>query len=276
MPAAILCDAKEIVRADHLVIFVPGVLSNIQIFDAAKPLLQRRTASAYYRFPGLDGVPLSSALQVERAAREIALLAETYPNHELTFVGYSGGAAIALEASQLLGSQRAANLALISPTPPFGGGLETRLRTTLDVLAVSVRLGTFDIAKIWPEYWKILAFGRANYRSGARSDEVERLLEREWSNIVIPKREIAKAHTQSLQRWELSSNFDAGRLRIGVFYGAKDPVFSEKQTNALIQRLGGAERTQRYPDQGHIPIITEPKLFEDIFDFVKCRGSLGE
>ncbi|WP_299695344.1 alpha/beta hydrolase [uncultured Tateyamaria sp.] len=269
MPAAILYDAKEVARADHLVIFVPGVLSSIQIFDAAKPHLPKNTASAYYRFPGLDGVPLAPALQVDLAAREIALLADTYPNHELTLVGYSGGAAIVLEASQLLGSPRAANLALISPTPPFGGGLETRLRTTRDVLAVSVRLGTLDISKIWPEYWKVLAFGWDNYRSGARAEEVERLLERERSNIVIPRREIAKAHTQSLQRWELSSNFDARRLRIGVFYGAKDPVFSEKQTEALIQQLGGAERTQRYPDQGHIPIITEPRLFEDIFDFVR-------
>jgi pimeloyl-ACP methyl ester carboxylesterase len=269
MSAAILYNAKEVARSDHLVIFVPGVLSSIKIFDEAKLHLPTNVASAFYRLPGLDGVPLAPALQVERAAHEIALLADTYPTHELTFVGYSGGAAIALEASQLLRSKRAANLALIAPTPPYGGGVETRLRTTRDALAVSLRLGTFDISKIWTEYWKILAFGRDNYRSGARHEEVERLLNRERNNIVIPRREIVKAHAQSLQKWDLSSNFDASGLRIGVFYGGEDPVFSEKQTDALIKRLGGVERVKRYPGQGHIPIITEPKLFEDIFDFVR-------
>ena len=269
MTNALLYDSEQVAKASHLVIFVPGVFSRIQIFDAAASHLPAIAAPAYYRFPGLDGLPVTPGLQIEQAASDIAALAESYPEHELTLVGYSGGAAIVLEASQLLKNGRVANVALISPTPPFGGGLATRLRTTRDILSVASRIGSLNVGEIWPEYWKILAFGRENYRSGARRDETAHLLEQERGNIVLPKGAIVAAHSTSLRKWDLSEEFDADNLRIGVFYGAVDPVFSEAQTSALIRRLGTITRTERYPDQGHILMVTEPRLFSDVFGFAQ-------
>ncbi|MEM6890842.1 MAG: alpha/beta hydrolase [Pseudomonadota bacterium] len=267
MSSALIFDAAEVAAANHLVVFVPGVLSSIQIFDGAHAHLPSNAAPAFYRLPGLDGTPLSPWLDISQAAQEIATLAESYSSHNLTLVGYSGGAAIVLEASQLLSHEHLVNLALISPVPAFGGGLETRLRSTRDLFSASIRSGSFALDQLWPEYWKLLAFGRANYLSGARQEEIEALFSEQRDQIVIPRREISNAHTQTFQNWDLGEDFDPSSLRIGVFYGAEDPVFSESQTQALTAKIGGVDALHRYPDQGHILPVTEPNLFRDIFSF---------
>lgn len=251
--------------ADRTVYFVPGALSSVEIFAGARKVFQGQTL-AFYPLPGLDGRPLYPALDIEFAGQELAQAIIADGDESVWIVGYSMGAAIALEAAHRLPPELNIHLALVSPLPEQAGGLGTKVRGARDLATVALRARSTDIARVWHEYWKLLLVGRRDYLQGSRRDYAANMLQRFRDEIVLPTKQLQAAQTADSVTWRLPSPFEGRRYKIAVFSGSNDPVFSSRQTSKLSAKLGGGERSS-YQGQGHLLPISEPRLYSDIAAF---------
>lgn len=259
--------AAQIEAAPRLTVMIPGALASVDIFAPTNGWSERGHGLAYYRFPGMDGLPLDHALSIQAAAAEIARFARRYPDKQLTLVGYSAGGAIALEAAALL-APRPVTVAAISPSPEHAGGLQTLLRGAGDVVAAATRAEHLSRKAIWDEYWKTLLYGRRNRADPAFAARIEALSEAHAPKITDPSPALVRAHSASLRRWALSPGADLSQARIGFFIGMEDPVFSTRQTDALRRRAGGG-RLIGFADDGHLLLLTRESLFAHVLRFVE-------
>ncbi|MBS8227770.1 alpha/beta fold hydrolase [Vannielia litorea] len=260
--------AAEIEAAPRLTVMIPGALASVDIFAPTNHWAARGHGLAYYRFPGMDGLPLDHVLSIEAAAAEIARFARRYPDKQLTLVGYSAGGAIALQAAALL-APRTVTVAAISPSPEHAGGLQTILRGAGDVISAATRAEAFTRKDIWDEYWKTLLYGRDNLSNPAFADRIETLSAEHAPRIADPSPALVRAHSASLRNWSLSEEADLSHARIGFFIGMEDPVFSTRQTDGLRQRAGGG-RLIGFADDGHLLLLTRKSLFAHVLRFVEA------
>ena len=258
-------DQAEVDAADTIAVFVPGALASVEIFDPVKTWKESGYALVYYRFPGLDGLPLDHTLSIEHAAAEIAELANRHPGKAIRLLGYSTGGPIAILASEQIRSEDV-KVALISPAPPKAGGMRTALRSTRDVMAASIRAGSMNRRKVWMEYYRTLLYGRAGLKDPELADDIARIVEEEKDNIVIPESDISRAHTRDIRKWQLQDGLVVDSRRVVFYIGMEDPVFSVRQLEDFAQTIGVSNIT-RYPDAGHLLFKTHPEVFDDIYTF---------
>jgi len=252
--------------APRLTVLIPGALASVDMYAPARSWASRQRGLAYYRLPGMDGLALDHEISITGAAEEIARFARAHPDKQLELVGYSTGAAIALEAAALL-APRPVTIAAISPAPEHAGGVQTLLRGARDVASAATRAEPLTIHGIWLEYWKSLLYGPKNRFDPRFEPEIERL----WAEFQdrIPKANpvLIRAHSRDLRRWTLSDGADLSNARIGFFVGMEDPVFTTRQTDALRRKAGGG-RIVGFEHDGHLLLLTETALFPQVLRFL--------
>ncbi|MEP3296282.1 MAG: alpha/beta hydrolase [Pseudoruegeria sp.] len=267
MDIHLIVDPAAQTEPEHTVVFLTGALAPIEIFSKAREAFDDSFTLIYYPFPGLNGRPVAPPLDIQKEGRRLAAFVEQYQPDQVSLVGYSTGAAIAIEAAHHVSADHRLSLALISPSAERAGGLATALTGARDIFSAAKRAGSFDLNLLWPEYWKLLLIGRQSYLDNGRSQYANSMLQRNHANLVIPTSEVRKAHTLSLKHWVVPDGFSAINRRIGVFYGAVDPVFSNRQTQNLIEKLLSVH-VVKYSNQGHLVPISELNIYYDIKNFL--------
>lgn len=267
----LLYDEAEIARSDTLAILVPGALASIGIFAPAEDWRARGYALVYYRFPGMDGLPLDRDLKIAGAAAHISAFAARHPGKKLRLVGYSTGGAIVLTAARDL-RHRDLRVAAISPSPARRGGLRTTLAAAADVIAAATRAGTTDREAVWLEYFRTLLYGRPGLRDPALAERSRQLVQELRDRIATPDARMVRSHSGDLRRWQPGRSAREGAPNVRIYTGQDDPVFSVGQTRALARQVGGAE-VFAYPENGHLLLVTAPRVFDDIFAFFEADGS---
>jgi len=252
-------DAAEVARARHIAVMIPGAFASVDMFAPARDW--DGVAVVTYRFPGMDGLALDHRLDLQRAADEIAAFAALYPAAEVSLIGYSTGGPIALMvAAQIEG---AVDVALISTAVDYAGGVQTALRTTGDVLGTAVQLGSVDPQAVWDVYWQSLLYGG----DPAYAARVEALTAQHRPDLIRPLHPIFVAHTEDLRGWRLPADLDLTGVRVRVFAGAEDAVFSPAQTARFADRVG-ADAVWSYPGDNHLLVLTRTTLFDDVLAFI--------
>jgi pimeloyl-ACP methyl ester carboxylesterase len=260
----LLYDPRSVERADKIAIFVPGALASVRIFTPADRWQHEGYALVYYRYPGLDGLPLDHALGIENAASQIAAFASRYPDKSIRLLGYSTGGPIAIRAAeQLTGDVK---VAAMSPAVERGGGLLTGLHGGYDLLTAVLVAGSFNESNIWRQYYRTLLFGRNALRDPDRMAEADSILGPDDDSITAPPDGMTRAHTRDLRRWTLdaSPRLPADQLRF--FIGLEDSLFSTGQTRRFARNFGGVQ-IWGYPDQGHLLFESYPPVFDDVLAF---------
>ncbi len=267
----LLYDAAVLAQRDKVAVFVPGAFASVDIFEAAAFWANEGYALAYYRFPGRDGLAEDHALDIDVAGGIVAGFLRAHPAHDAVLVGYSTGGPIVLTAARAFVDtprRGALAVALISPAVDRAGGIETRLRGFSDVVAAALRARSLRADDVWRAYWQVLLFGRDNVDDPAFADRIAELVEEEHALLTPPTRAIAALHTRALSRWRLPSDFTLGDIPVGLFLGRADPVFSWTQSTALARRLGLREIVA-YDTDGHMPFLTQERLFHDVLAFAE-------
>lgn len=257
-------DAETVSRSNKIAVLIPGALAPIDIFSPANVWADEGYALVYYRFPGLDGLPLDHKLGIENAASKIAAFANKYPGKSIRILGYSTGGPIAILAAEEIEGD--VKVAAMSSAVERAGGTQTTFRATVDIIGAAARVKSLKRNIIWLEYYRTLLFGRKGLRDPALNARADRHVAEEKDDIILPEGELPAAHSDDLRSWTLR---DAPRLsanRLRFFIGLEDPVFSTLQTRRFAS-LFGAPQIVEYPDQGHLLFLTQPQVFEDVFAF---------
>ncbi|MCE8006369.1 alpha/beta hydrolase [Aestuariivita sp.] len=259
---------EKIAATDRLVIFIPGALTSVRMFAPARGWTQSGFAPVFYRFPGLDGRPLTGPLDIGAAADEIAAFANAHPEKDVALVGYSSGAPIAILAAARITGDRIVPVAAISPAVERSGGLPTLARGAGDILRAAARAGTLERLPIWVEYWQILLYGR-----NATPDPQfrQRIISRAHTHsgersLGPPDPNLARSHASRLARWELPPKLDLTHVRLRLYAGLEDPVFSTAQTLRFARKLG-QDRIYGYPGEGHLLYLTQSDVFDTARQF---------
>ena len=258
-------DPAEVETSEAIVVFIPGALASIEIFSPAKAWGASGYALVHYRFPGLDGLPLDHELAIDSAAEEIAQFADRYPHKPIRLLGYSTGGPIAILASQIIQADDV-KVAALSPAPSKAGGIETVLRSSRDILAASIRAGSFRRDKVWMEHYRTLLFGRAGLKCPDLADRIDQIADQERENIVIPERDISRAHTRDIRNWTVPDDLHIDPETVSFYIGTEDPVFSVKQIRKFAESIG-VTRIKEYPRGGHLLFLTHPEVFDDVLSF---------
>ncbi len=263
-------DASEVAAASKIALFVPGAFASVDIFDAAAFWADEGYALAFYRFPGRDGMAGDHALDIDVAGGIVADFVADHPHHDVVLVGYSTGGPIVLTAADRVrrAPPRTGGLAvaLISPAVERAGGVQTRLRGFGDVVRAAWRARSLRADAVWRAYWQVLLFGRDNLTNPDFAPRIDGFMAADFPLLTPPTPEVAELHTRALARWTLPRDFSLGDIPVGIFLGAADPVFTMDQSQTLARRLG-VGRIVAYPDDGHMPFLTQERLFPDILAF---------
>ena len=259
----------EVQQTDTIVILIPGALAPIEMFAPTNAWRKCGYALAYYRFPGLDGLPLDHKLGIENAARQIADFANQYPGKRIRLIGYSTGGPIVILASQEIRSDDV-KVAAMSSAVPKAGGFTTAMRGAYDVLAAAIRARSLNRKDIWLEYYRTLLFGRKGLTSPDLADALDHFVEQEKDNIIVPDSLLSYSHSGDLRNWILPDGFHADSENVRFFVGAEDPVFSIEQTREFAEAIG-VSMIQEYPSSGHLLFLTMPEVFDDIYSFFENK-----
>lgn len=261
----LLFDTVDVETSEAVAILIPGALSSVEIFSAAKIWEASGYALVYYRLPGLDGLPLDHELAIDNAATEIARFVERYSHKPIRLLGYSTGGPIAILASQLIQSDDV-KVAALSPAPPKAGGFRTFFRSSRDILAASFRARSTNRNVVWREYYRTLLFGSPGLNNPYLTERIDEIVERETDNIVYPEPVLARAHTRYIRKWTAPDTLQVDPESVAFYVGANDPVFSINQTREFAESLG-ITRIREYPEGGHLLFLTHPEVFADILFF---------
>jgi pimeloyl-ACP methyl ester carboxylesterase len=265
----LIYDPAQVAKADSIAILIPGALASVGIFAPAQRWQDNGYALVYYRYPGLDGLPLDHALGIENAARQIADFAARYPGKRFRLLGYSTGGPIAILAAEQIGGD--VKVAAMSTAVERGGGLRTGLRGGFDLVAAVLATGSFDRTKIWRQYYRTLLFGRKGLRDPAKVALADAIIGDDEDGITAPPDAMPRAHTGDLRQWTLG---DAPRLpaeRLRFFVGLEDSLFSTGQTRRFARNFG-AVQIMAYREHGHLLFQTRPDVFDDVLAFFEEPG----
>jgi pimeloyl-ACP methyl ester carboxylesterase len=265
----LIYDAGAVARADRIAVLIPGALASVKIFAPARAWEDQGYALVYYRFPGLDGLPLDHALGIENAAQQIADFASRYPDKSFRLLGYSTGGPIAILAAERMGGD--VKVAAMSSAVERAGGLQTFVQGGLDVVAAVLAAGSLQQDKIWKSYYRTLLFGRKGLRNPDRVSEADDIVGGDDRHIAPPGVDMSRAHAADLRHWRLDDGPRLAPERLRFFVGLEDSVFSTGQTQRFARQFGGA-KIMGYPEQGHLLFLTRPDVFDDVLAFFDAPG----
>jgi pimeloyl-ACP methyl ester carboxylesterase len=260
----LLYDPAQVERADKVAILIPGALASVGIFAPAQAWQDEGYALVYYRYPGLDGLPLDHDLGIENAARQIAEFTLGYPGKHFRLLGYSTGGPIAILAAEQIGGD--VRVAAMSTAVERGGGLRTTARGGFDLLGAVLATGSLSRSKLWRQYYRILLFGRKGLRDPALVARADAIIGPDDGGITAPPPDMPRAHTGDLRRWTLDGTPTLPADRIRFFIGLEDALFSTGQTRRFARQFGDVT-ILGYPRQGHLLFETYPQVFDDVLAF---------
>lgn len=260
--------AAELARAQKIAVFIPGALSSIDVFTETDAWEDAGYARVYYRYPGLDGMPLDHRIDQAAAASHIADFLSHYPGRDIALVGYSTGGPIALMAADRIEGAGSIRVAALSTGVDYAGGLATLLRGGGDVIRAVVQAGSLERMDVWKEFWAGLLYGRDAFRDPAFEDRLDEKIAEGEKIVVELNREIALTHTLNLPTWRLPPDLNLDGVPVAFFIGLRDPVFATWQTQAFARQVGDVT-IYGYPDEGHLIFFTRPAVFDDILAWVE-------
>lgn len=264
-------DAAAVAQADKVALFIPGALSSIEVFGPSKDWEAAGYTRAFYRYPGLDGLPTDHRLDPSTAAADVVQFASKLaPDAQLVLVGYSTGALIALEAAPDIDPAHQVRVAAMSPSVEHAGGLQTIVSGAGDVVRAVYATKSVAKEKVWPRFWAGLLFGREELAAPTASPELKDAVARGSKIQTQLDTQIAFAHMLALPGWRLPDDLDLTGIPVAFFIGLSDPVFSTRQTTNFSRKIGGVP-ILGYPGQGHLLFFTRPDVFADMLDFAEGR-----
>jgi len=268
--AALVFDRNHIEQARSVIIATPGALTSISVLRDLERFVTHDRALAYYRLPGLDGRPRSDRLDIHDAADTITAFIEEHGFQRVYFVGFSTGNAINLEAAkQISASQTETDIAvagistaLPAPYPTLAG-----LRGFAGNVAAAVRVGSLQRRDIWLEYYKTLLFGAPRKQPEPVRSSAQTLTNANAPRIVVPDNALARSHGTALIGWSNSHTDLLADVDIGLFHGARDPVFPIGAVVRFAENLPRPATVVSYDNNGHLLLITQPRIFDHVFAF---------
>lgn len=261
-------DAAKLVRAEKIAIFIPGVLSSVNIFEDTAFWEDAGYARVFYRYPGLDDLALDHRLTPEAAAARVAAFANRHPDKRIALVGYSTGGPVALIAAPQIENPGRLHIAAMSTAVEYGGGVPTALRGLRDIIRAIAATGSLSRGPVWERFWAGLLYGPDAFDDPAFADRLARDIAEGEKIYVKLDPVLALSHTLALPNWELPDDLDLGEIPVAFFVGLNDQVFSTAQTLAFADQVGDVP-VFGYPEQGHLLFFTRPDVYRDILRFVE-------
>jgi len=269
----LIFDVQDVQNAEKVAIFIPGALASIDVFEATENWEDAGYARAFYRFPGLDGLPNDHQIHPPTVALRISEFANNFPDKDIALVGYSTGGPIALLTAPLVTGDRNVRVAAMSTAVEHGGGLPTVFRGLSDIVKAMVATGSLKRQIVWKRFWAGLLYGPAALDNPAFEARLTRDIAAGEKIIVKLDPAVALAHTLGLPGFNLPDDLDLTDVPVAFFVGLNDRVFSTRQTYDFSQKLGDVI-IYGYPEQGHLLFFTRPDVFDDILAFVDGRPVL--
>ena len=258
-------DGRAEPGVEKAVVLIPGALASIELFAPVLDWDVPDSTVMAYRFPGLDGLKLDHRIDIVDSAALLAGHLNALGVKHVNLIGYSTGGPIALEtARRIKGAD--VQVALLSSASDTPGAAIAAVRGAVDVAKSFVRskLGGEDQALL--ENYRTMLYGRRHYSEAELAERSRRLAALQRGQIEAPPPRMTLAHTSDLMTWNIGDPSDLHDVRIGVFHGSEDSVFSEARTWRYAKRLH-AETFRSYQDQGHLLFVTDPRIWDDIRDF---------
>ncbi len=258
----ILFDPERVAKADTIVVMVPGALTSLRMFTHALAWADRPGyALAFYRFPGMEGLPVDRKLDIARAGSQIAGFANSFPGKRIRLMGYStGGPIVILAAQEIEGDVK---VAAISSAVERAGGVSTAARVAADVLEAAMRARSVRKDIVWLQYYRTLLVGRAAARKPLPPQVIPVPNPDAPKTVKLPEPGLPAAQSRDLRSWTLPTGIKPMPDRLRFYVGREDPVFSTQQTLAFARKLGGAQ-VRAYPGSGHLTYLTAPQIFDDV------------
>jgi pimeloyl-ACP methyl ester carboxylesterase len=243
---------------EEVTFLLPGALTTTRIFGPANNWATPRHLVVEYRLPGMRDQPLDPPLDILRAAGQVAAVANRHPEARINLIGYSTGAAIAIEAAgRITGSDRV-RVAAVSSATPFPGAAAAFLRGVAGVAGTALITGSLDAETVWDEYFITLYLGRGWRQSAEKRAIADAIRESFKGRINTPGEGRGRSQSASLLLWTLSPEARASDARITFFHGQNDPIFPLPGIRRLAARLGATLCV--LPEDGHMPLLSRPDL----------------
>ncbi len=247
---------------DQITFLLPGALTTAGIFGPANDWNTDSHLVVEYRLPGMRDEPLSPPLDLTRAATWVADYANRYPDARINLLGYSTGAAIAIEAAGRIDHSERVKVAAISSATPFPGAALAFLRGGFGVAGSAIALGSLDQQRVWDEYFITLYLGSGWRNSPEKRALADKLRESFKGRINAPGEGRGRSQSASLLAWTLSPQALASQAQITFFHGENDPVFPLARVQRLAARLNAPVCV--LPEDGHMPLLSRRDLIERV------------
>jgi pimeloyl-ACP methyl ester carboxylesterase len=257
-----LYTAGQTQSPEEITFLLPGALTTADIFGPANGWNTPRHLVIEYRLPGMRGEPLKPPLDILVAADWVAAAANRHPKARINLIGYSTGAAIAIEAAGRISDSERVRVAAISSATPFPGAILALARGAIGVTGTAIREATLDRQKIWDEYFITLYLGRGWRQSPEKraiADAIRRSFE---GRINTPGDGRGRSQSGSLLFWTLSPEALSADAKITFFHGENDPVFPLSGVRVLAARLDATLCV--VPEDGHMPLLSRSDLIKRV------------
>ena len=247
---------------DQITFLLPGALTTARIFGPANDWATPTHRVVEYRLPGMRGEPLTPPLDLMRSARWVADYANRYPDARINLLGYSTGAAIAIEAAGLIDNSARVKVAAISSATPFPGAAIAFVRGGIGVAGSAIAAGSLNRRVVWEEYFITLYLGAGWRQSPDKREQAKRLRKAFEGQINTPGEGRGRSQSASLLLWTLSPEALASQADITFFHGESDPVFPLARVLRLAALLDAPVCV--LPEDGHMPLLSRADLMDRV------------
>lgn len=247
---ALYATAPPVVHPAEITFLLPGALTTAEIFRPAQDWATPTHRIVEYRLPGMQGEPVSPSLDIVRSATWVADYANRHPDAKINLLGYSTGAAIAIEAAGRITDSRRVRVAAVSSPTPFPGAGLAALRGVVGAVTSAVSIGSLNKQKVWEDYYKTLYFGTGWRKSAAKVQKAAQLAEIVQGRVMAPGKGVVRAQSGKLLFWTPSAATRETDAQIVFFHGARDPVFPLRSVRRLATWLGAGLCV--LPEDGHL------------------------
>ena len=266
----IMFDPALVADADTVVVLIPGAMTSVGMFGPALEWAKREgVAMAFYRFPGMHGLPVEPKLDIALAGSQIAGFANSLAGKKIRLLGYSTGGPIAILAAQEIEGD--VRVAALSSAVERAGGISTAARIARDVAEAALRARSLRHEAVWLQYYRTLLVGREAARKplppavvAATAGPASSQTSVATGTVEMPEKGLPAAQSRDIRRWTLPEGIKPMPDRLRFYVGKEDPVFATHQTVAFAKKLGSPQ-VHAYPGEGHLMYLTNPQVFEDIY-----------
>ncbi|KAF0114044.1 MAG: hypothetical protein FD150_1772 [Rhodobacteraceae bacterium] len=257
-----LYTARQVQAPEEITFLLPGALTTARIFGPANDWTTDRHLVVEYRLPGMWDEPLTPPLDILRAATQVADYANRHPQARINLLGYSTGAAIAIEAAGRIDHSERVSVVAISSATPFPGAALGLVNGVIGITGSAIATRSLDAKTVWEEYFITLYLGSGWRTSPEKRAMAERLRKAFEGQINTPGEGRGRSQSASLLVWTLSPEARASKARITFFHGERDPVFPLPGVRRLATRLGATLCV--LPDDGHMPHLSRRDLIDRV------------